>query len=189
MSPFKRRKSFFTQKTVGQKNKKRRGRGLTEYGRQMREKQMLKAIYHTRERQFSNYVKEAMAHRGKGVDIILLFLQTLEQRLDNVVFRLGFAATRLQARQMVTHGHFLVKGRRVDIPSYQTKKDDIIELRPASAQKKVFKDAAERLKKHKPPSWLSLDPVKMSGRIVGKPTFQEAAPPAEIPLIFEFYSR
>jgi len=111
--------------------RKRRPAPLSEYGRQLKEKQDLKAQYNLREKQFKNYVKEVLGKRAHG-DSPELFLQKLERRLDNVVFRSGLASTRKQARQMVSHGHFLVNKRKVDVPSFEVKKGDVISLRPAS---------------------------------------------------------
>lgn len=186
--PFKKRKKFTEERIVGQRVRKRRG-GITEYGRQVREKQLLKALYHIRERQFKRYVTETLAARRKSADIIELFVRKLETRLDNAVYRLGFAKTRLQARQLVTHGHFLVNGRRVDVPSYTLAVGDRIAVRPNSLEKAVFKEKAENLKKAQPPKWLELDLSKLEARVAGQPSLDEAKPPVEIPLVFEFYSR
>ncbi len=176
------------QKIFGQKVRKRRPTPLTEYGRMLREKQELKAIYGLRETQFKRYVREVLKRRGKE-DIANLLIQNLESRLDNVVFRLGFAKTRAQARQMVSHGHFLVNDRRVTVPSLQVKLGDKISIRPGSRNKEIFKDLQERLKKHQEPKWLSLDKEKLEAKVLSKPTLAEANLAVQIPLIFEFYSK
>jgi len=178
------------EKIFGQKVRKRRRAAISEYGRQLREKQKLKALYNLRERQFKKYIKEVMTERGKkGVDIVSLLIQKLELRLDNVVFRLGFASSRSQARQLVNHGHFLVNGRKVNIPSFELRKGDQVQVRAASLKKNFFKKIQETLKKHKIPSWLNFDIQKMEAKVVGLPSFEEAQLPVQIPLIFEFYSR
>jgi len=172
----------------GQKGK-RRTRPLSEYGKELREKQKLKNWYNLRERQFSKYVRAALEARGKVEDTASFLVEILEKRLDNVVFRLGFASSRSLARQMVSHRHFLVNGRPVNIPSYQVKKGDVIKLRPSSAQKNLFKNVKTTLKKYTPPSWLEFNVETLEGKVAGKPNFEEASPPAEISSIFEFYSR
>ena len=172
----------------GQKGK-RRFRGLSEYGRELREKQRLKNWYNLREKQLKKYVVETLAKRGKVEDLTELLIKKLERRFDNVVFRLGLAESRSQARQMVSHGHFLVNGKKVDIPSFQVKKGDKIGVAPSSLKKEIFKKVAVRLKKHQPPSWLKVNPEKITAEVVGEPNIEEAQPPAEISLIFEFYSK
>ena len=172
----------------GQKGK-RRPTPLSEYGKQLREIQKLKSWYNLRERQFKKYVKEVLAKRGKVEDLGEILIRLLEKRLDNVIFRLGFASSRAQARQLVNHAHFLVNGRSVDIPSYQVRKGDVISIKPQKMKKANFQNLKNLLKKHTPPSWLQLDVEKLEGKVIGEPTLQEAAPPAEISSIFEYYSR
>lgn len=172
----------------GQKGK-RRTRPLSEYGKELREKQKLKNWYNLGERQFSKYIRKALGARGKVEDTASFLIETLERRFDNVVFRLGFALSRSSARQMVSHRHFLVNGRPVNIPSYLVKKGDIIKLRPSSAEKNIFKSVKTTLKKYTPPSWLELKVDDLEGKVIGKPNFEEASPPAEISSIFEFYSK
>ena len=169
--------------------RKRRGGGLSDYGRELREKQRLKNWYNLRERQFKKYVMETLEKRGKVENLADLLIKKLEQRLDNVIFRLGFAVSRSQARQLISHGHFLINGKKVDIPSYQLKKGDKITLRASSQKKEIFRKVAPTLKKHQPPSWLKLSAEKMEGEVIGEPNIEEAQPPAEIPLVFEFYSK
>jgi len=168
--------------------RKRRPTPQSEYGRQLQEKQDLKAQYNLKEKQFKNYVKEVLGMKAHG-DSPELFLQKLERRLDNVVFRSGLASTRKQARQMVSHGHFLVNGRKVDIPSFEVKKGDSISVRPSSLQRTLFKNALLGLKKYEAPSWILLDKEKPEITIKLLPSLAEVAPSVEIPLIFEFYSR
>jgi len=172
----------------GQKGK-RRMRALSEYGKELREKQKLRNWYGLKERQFRKYVKGVLAKRGKVEDAGDLLIRLLESRLDNVVYRMGFASSRRQARQVITHGHFLVNGKKVNIPSFQVKKGDKISLNPGSSKKSLFQNLSTILKRHTPPSWIKLNVEKLEGEITGEATLEESAPPAEISAIFEYYSR
>ncbi len=172
----------------GEKGKKRT-RPPSEYGKELREKQKLKNWYNLKERQFRKYVKEVLEKRGKVEDAGALLIRKLESRLDNVVFRMGFTPSRVQARQIVNHGHFLVNGKKVNIPSYQVKKGDKISLQPSSHKKVMFQNLPTILKKYQAPSWIKVNIEKLEGEIVGQPNLEEAGLPAEISTIFEFYSR
>jgi small subunit ribosomal protein S4 len=172
----------------GQKGK-RRPRPLSEYGKELKEKQKLKNWYNLKERQFKNYAKAALGKRGKVEDAAALLIKTLERRLDNVVFRLGFASSRAAARQMVSHCHILVNEKPINIPSYLVKKGDKIQIKASSTKKGISRSLPLILKKHTPPSWLSLEAEKLEGKVKNLPTIEEAAPPAEISSIFEFYSK
>jgi len=172
----------------GQK-RKRRLRALSEYGKELREKQRLKNWYNLEERQFKRYVKETLESRGKIEDAATFLIKKLESRFDNVIFRLGFASSRAQARQLVSHSHFLINGKPVNIPSYQLKKGDKITFHQTSQKKFIFKNLRAKLKKYQPPSWLSLNIKTLTGKVTAVPSLEEAAPPVEIPTIFEFYSR
>lgn len=172
----------------GKKGKRRVG-ALSEYGKELREKQKLKKWYNLREKQFRKYVNEALGHRGKVEDAASLLIKTLESRLDNVIFRLGIASSRAQARQLVSHSHFLVNGRAVNIPSHHLKKGDIIKIKPKSLKKTTFQNLSTRLKKQKIPSWLALSTENLEGKVIGEPSLEEVASPVEISAIFEFYSR
>jgi len=174
--------------------RKRRVRAFSEYGKELNEKQKLKNWYNLKERQFRKYVKGVLEKRGKVEDEALLLVKTLESRLDNVVFRLGFAKSRTQAKQLVSHGHFLVNGKSIDVPSYPAKKGDIITLKPQKVTKnrvptERVQNLKNLLKKYKPPAWLELNVEKLEGKVIGEPSLEEAAPPVEIPAIFEYYSR
>ena len=162
---------------------------LSEYGKELSEKQKLKNWYNLGERQFKKYVKEVLAFRGKVEDATSLLVEKLEMRLDNVIFRLGFASSRIQARQLVNHSHFLVNGKKVNIPSYQLKKGDKISLHPRFLKSKFFQNLQPKLKKQKPPPWLAFNLEKLEAEVKSLPTIEEAAPPAEISSIFEYYSR
>lgn len=166
-----------------------RPKGLSEYGKQLKEKQKLRNIYGLRETQFSKYVNGVLAKRNKTENPAALMVQVLEDRLDNVVFRLGFANSRVLARQLVNHGHFTVNGRKVDIPSFKTKKGDIIAVKESSVEKEYFKNLQASLKKQKVSSWLKLDAEKMQGEILGEAIMEEVALPVEISSIFEYYSK
>lgn len=168
---------------------KRRKSGLSEYGKELREKQKLKNWYNLKETQFKNYVREILKQKNQTEDAETLLIKKLERRLDNVVFRLGLAPSRAQARQLVSHGHFLVNGKAINIPSCSVKKGDKIQVKANSLQKAVFKNVIPNLKKYKQPAWLKLDIGNLEAEVIGEPNLEEAAPPAEIPVIFEFYSR
>jgi small subunit ribosomal protein S4 len=173
---------------------KRRTSALSEYGKELREKQKLKRWYNLSEKQFKKYVKEVLekAHKRTAKsteDAAEVLIRRLESRLDNVIWRLGWAASRNQARQMVSHGHFLVDRKPVNIPSFEVKKGSKISIRPGSKKKAIFENLLSVLKKHQPPSWLELDKEKLEGRVIGLPSLEETAPPAEISSIFEFYSK
>lgn len=176
----------------GIKGKRRLG-GLSEYGRQLKEKQRLKNWYGLSEKQFKNYVTEVLEKSRRGAsalgDAQEALIKKLETRLDNTIYKLGFATSKVKARQMITHGHFTVNGKTVDIPSMHLKKGDKINVRVVSMGKTAFKDMPTILKKIQPPLWLKLDPEKMEGEVIGYPTIDIAAPPAEIQAIFEFYSK
>jgi len=168
---------------------KRRKSPPSEYKKELIEKQKLKYWYGLSERQLKKYVKEVLEKRGKVEDVSALLIQNLEKRLDNVVYRLGFAVSRDQARQLVSHKFFLVNGKPVNIPSFSLKIGDVISLKPQKLKKAIFKDLKERLKKHQVPSWLSLDLEKFEGKVIAEPKVEEVAPPVEVSAVFEFYSR
>ncbi len=166
---------------------KNRPRRPSEYGGQLLEKQKLKLIYGLREKQFKKYFDAAA---GKLGVTHLVMLEMLERRLDNVVFRLGLAPGRRAARQMVSHGHFTVNGRRVYSPSYSVKAGDQIEIRLASQTNKNFGETRTILKKFQPPAWLDLDKEKLSARVAGLPDAGFLAEvPVEMAKVLEFYSR
>ena len=166
----------------GLKKKRRRAGAFSEYGKELREKQKLRNWYNLKERQFRKYVKENPSPS--------LLIQKLESRFDNVILRLGLTGSRAQARQFVSHGHFLINGRPVNLPSYQLKKGDKITIRPASQKKKIFSNLTPLLEKNQTiPTWLKLNAEKLTGEVIGIPTLEEASPPVEISTIFEYYSR
>lgn len=173
---------------------KRRQKTLSEYGRELREKQKLRNWYNLGEGQFRRYVKEILnTHRKKNSrspeDAPTLLIKALESRLDNIIFRLGVAVSRAQARQLISHGHFSVNGRKVKSPGYILKKGDKIIISASGREKSIFQNLPTLLKNKQLPSWLSFDIKTLEGEITGQPSLEEASPPAEISLIFEYYSR
>jgi len=161
-------------------------RMLSEYGRQLREKQKVRHTYGLSESQFKKYVQEAAQERGDKGQILL---QRLEHRLDNVVYRLGWAPSRRAARQIVNHGHILVNGEKVNIPSYEVEKGDVIKLKEKSQKSKMFEHLPTILKKYQTPSWLSLDKKKLEGKVIGEPTPEDIGQVADTAAVIEFYSR
>lgn len=151
----------------GTSKRGRRPKALSEYGIQLRHKQEIKGTYGIRNKQYLNYLKEA-SKSGKGDTQNRLF-EILESRLDNVIFRSGFTDSRATARQIVSHGHILVNGRKINIPSCKAKTGDKIEIRPQSSEKGMFKDIDLKLKKFNPPSWIKLDKEKKMIDISGTP--------------------
>ena len=168
----------------GQHGQKRRKD--TEYGLQLREKQKVKRIYGLLERQFRRYF--SIASRKKGVTGETL-LQLLEQRLDNTVFRMGFAESRRQARQVVRHGMILVNGKKVDIPSYTLKMGDKIAIQEKFKDNTALKRSLETLQKRGVPEWLEVDSGALSGTFKKVPTKDEIALPVQEQLIVELYSK
>lgn len=178
---------YFQRKSYppGQHGKRRRR--ISEYGKQLMEKQKLKIMYGVREKQFRNYFKTASASNEPTNQELL---SLLERRLDNVVYRLGLAVTRAQARQFTSHGHFSVNGRRVTTPSYRVGVGDTIAVRENSQNKKMFNELDVRIKNYEPPVWLSLDKKTRTGtvqRMPGADVLEET--PVELAQIVEFYSR
>ena len=169
--------------------KKRKGGTPSEYKKSLVEKQTLKKWYGLSERQFKRYVEESLEKMDKVDDVSAELISKLEKRLDNVIFRLGFAKTRAGARQLVSHSYFLINGKPVNIASYQVKKEDIIAIKEHKKSKGVFKELANELKRKEIPMWLSLNKDKLEAKTVGEPSLDEVKPPAEISSIFEFYSR
>ncbi len=167
----------------GERAGARRGK-MTQYAQQLREKQKVKRMYGLLEKQFRRLVKEA--ERKEGVSGELL-LQYLERRLDNAVYRLHLAPSRTAARQLVTHGHIMLNGRRVDIPSIRLKAGDEIAIRPKSAKNTYFQSL--EIEESPDLSWLSLNKSKMTAKVTSVPNRDESEPDINEQLIIEFYSR
>lgn len=166
----------------------RRPRALSSFGKQLLEKQKMRYLYGLHEKQFSNYVAKATATHGAVPSDTLYRL--IESRLDNVIYRLGIAATRMQARQLVSHGHITVNGRKVTIPSREVREGDSIGIREGSRGRTVFAPlfVTDR-ETPKTPSWLLFDAKKCEGKVVGTPAFAAGVEIYDIALVLEFYSR
>lgn len=159
---------------------------VSEYGIQLREKQKARRIYGILERQFRLYFEKAESQKGiTGENLLVL----LERRLDNVVFRLGLASSRIQSRQMVRHGHFTVNGHRVDIPSYLVKPGDVIQVREGSKESPYFKELVESIGQKTVSDWLELSAQDLSGKVVRYPGREEIDVPIQEHLIVELYSK
>lgn len=163
-----------------------RNRRQSDYSRQLRAKQKARSIYGVLEKQFRRYYSIAIKTRGITG---LIMLQILEARLDNVVYRMGYAANRAQARQMVNHGHFVVNGRKTDIPSMVMKAGDTIQVREESKKNGLFKDLSEQAEKTNCALWLDRDPKTLSGRVLRMPERGEIDGNLNEQLIVEYYSR
>jgi small subunit ribosomal protein S4 len=169
----------------GQHGKLRKAK-LAGYGLQLREKQKVKRIYGVLENQFRRYFEVADRTRGITGETLL---QLLERRLDNVIYRLGLATSRSQARQLVRHGHFLINGKKVDIPSYSLKPGDVVSVRGTSAQNATIQHAIEEVKGRGIPEWLTFDAGELTGRVNALPTREQINLPVQEQLIVELYSK
>ncbi|MDP9249326.1 MAG: 30S ribosomal protein S4 [bacterium] len=163
----------------------KRPKAPSEYGTQLLEKQKVRFSYGITERQLSNYVKKSAHIKGAGSAPKLY--EMLEVRLDNTIYRMGLAPSRRAARQMVSHGHFIVNAHRVTIPSYELKPGDVIKVREGSKPKKIFENLVERLKDYSAPAWVSFDVGTMEGKIQGRPENKETF--LDLNAVLEFYSR
>ena len=161
---------------------KKRKRRLSEFGLQLREKQKAKTTYGMMEKQFKNLVQAVQLKKGDTKELIVSLLET---RLDNVVYRLGFAKTRFMARQVVSHGHVLVNGKRLNIPSYAVKVDDVISLSPTMQKNKVVLETNEEKAEVLP----FLDKKGLAGKLVRMPKTEDLQVPFDLQLIIEYYSR
>jgi small subunit ribosomal protein S4 len=180
---YSRKCSFERRSTPPGMNTMRR-RKVSEYGLQLREKQKVRKSYSVLERQFRNYFAKADQRKGMTGENLLRMLET---RLDNVVYRLGFAATRRQARQLVNHGHFRVNGLKVDIPSYQVKADDVITVKQGSSAEPIIRQATELVASVAP--WLQADYDALNGKVLKAPERSEIDTPVSEQLIVEYYSK
>lgn len=161
-------------------------RKLTEYGVQLREKQKLRRIYRVLEGQFRNYLTEAERRRGVTGENLL---QLLEMRLDNVIYRLGLASSRAQARQLVSHRFFTVNERRVNIPSYQVRPGDVIAVHESKSQTAIIREARQKSHTRGLPEWLEFDNANLVGKVLSTPTRDQIDTNIQEQLIVEFYSR
>ena len=163
-----------------------RRRKMGDFGIQLREKQKMRRVYGVLERQFRNYFRDAETQSGVTGEALL---QSLETRLDNVVFRLGFASSRAQARQLVAHGHFAVNGTATNVPSCSLKPGDRVEVREGRRGREAFKTVKETLKAHQAPDWLSLDAAKLAGSVANLPRRDQMPLDLAEQLVVEYYSR
>jgi small subunit ribosomal protein S4 len=163
-----------------------RPRRKSSYALQLREKQKARRIYGVLERQFRRYYNMAKRQDGLTGENLLIIL---ERRLDNVVYRLGFASSRSQARQLVRHGHFELNGRRADIPSILVKPGDVISVKEKNKKLTYFKELAKEIEHRPVPDWMSRDSLNMTGRILGFPRREDINIPVNEQLIVEYYSR
>lgn len=170
----------------GQRGKSRRPRRPSDYGLQLRQKQQLKAIYGMLERSFRRYVRRAERMSGVAGETLL---QLLEQRLDNVIYRAGFACSRAQAREWVRHRHFTVNGRVTDVPSFQVRPGEVIEVRERARQISDLLAAREANAAGGSLSWLRVDPEHFRVEIIGVPPREEIEVPVDERVVMEFYSR
>lgn len=165
----------------------KRQRKKTEFGMQLASKQKIRFTYGLMEKQFSKYISKALKNKKETEGAIV---RSLENRLDNVVYRLGYAKSRGQARQLVNHGHFKVNGRPVNIPSYQVVKGDKVELKERSFNNAYFNNVKAEIKKYAEPQWLRIDKEKMAGEVIGIPTLDDSGINHEdLYTTIEFYSR
>jgi small subunit ribosomal protein S4 len=164
----------------------RRGGKLSDYKMQLREKQKVKRIYGVLEKQFRRYYYSAEKQKGiTGTNLLIL----LECRLDNVVYRMGFASSRKQARQLIRHNHFLVVDKKVNIPSYQVKVGDVIQVREGSQKVPAFSEALETVVRRGIPEWMEVDKENFRGTLKALPSREELTMPIQEQLIVELYSK
>jgi len=162
----------------------KRRRAISEYGEQLLEKQRIRVNYGLREAQLAKIVKNSLKKTGAISETII---NELERQLSNMVFRLGLASSRVIARQLINHGHFLVNGKKVTSPSYFVKAGDTISIKPSSQNLLIFKDLLIKIKKYEPPEWLSLDREKLEGKVISLPKNIEI--PFDINLVVDYYSK
>lgn len=167
-------------------NQSGRRRRVSDHGVQLREKQKARYIYGIMEGQFRRYMSQAFKRPGVTGQYLL---ELLERRLDNAVYRLGFAESRRQARQLVLHGHFTVNGRKTNIPSYMLRPEDVIAWKESHKQRDFFKALTEDIPKRPVPSWLDLDTNNMTGKVSSVPSEEDLESAIDTRLIVEFYSR
>lgn len=159
---------------------------LSEYGIQLREKQKMRRTYGVLEKQFRRYFEKAERQKGiTGENLLIL----LERRLDNIVYRLGFASSRKEARQLVSHGHFTVNGKKANIPSMLLRVGDVVQVREKSASSVKFQEMKEQAAYKTPPEWLSVDVENLTGTVLAYPTREQIDTPINEQLIVELYSR
>lgn len=167
------------------KNKKFR-RNQSEYQKQLIEKQKLRLTYGLTEKQFSNYVKAALKNHVNPQETLF---QGLEERLDSVVYRMGLAKTRRMARQVVSHGHVTINGKKMTVPSYKVKKTDVIAVRDGSKGSPMFENLKERLSEYRHPQWIQFDTSALTGNLKESPLFADQDTAVDLGAVFEYYTR
>jgi len=173
----------------GPKGKRRRGRP-SEYSRELREKQRLKNWYGLSEKKLRGYVTETLKKQGQVKNLDQKLIQKIERRLDNIVFRMGFSKlSRKHARQLVSHSFFEVNGKKINAPSFEVNINDVVSVREGKKDKPVIKEIRMILKKRETPPWLKVNKEKLEGKLIKNPSLEEITSPADIPIIFGFYSR
>jgi len=165
---------------------KSRRRALSEFGAQLLEKQKIRFTYGLTEKQLQKYFNKARQKKGVTGDLLL---SALEKRLDNAVYRTGLAASRTIARQLVSHGHFLLNNKKITLPSYSVQIGDIITIKPSSRSKTIFFDLANKLKKHEAPAWLGIDKKNFEIKIKSEPKIDDLPKNFNINMIIAYYSR
>ncbi len=176
----------------GRQGKSTFRRKVSGYGQQLAEKQKLRRWYNLSEKQFRRYVSEILNKPKRYQNPVEGLIQKLEARLDNIVYRAGWADSRIQARQLVNHGHFCVNGRSVDRPSFSVAKDDVVAIKEGRRDRAVFKKLSEKEKEKEKTEtypWLKIDRKKMEVAMLRLPTIEEVSPPAQVSTILEFYTR
>jgi small subunit ribosomal protein S4 len=163
-----------------------RRRKMSDFGTQLREKQKIRRVYQVHERQFRRYFDTAETRPGVTGENLLRLLET---RLDNVVYRMGYAGSRPQARQLVSHGHFMVNGRPTTVPSTQVREGDRVEVRATSAKTEYFKNVKDSLRGAQRPDWVSVDADKLTGAVVSQPRRDQMPLELNEQLVVEYYSR
>ncbi|MFT7557531.1 MAG: small subunit ribosomal protein S4 [Planctomycetota bacterium] len=167
--------------------KGKRPKRMSDYGLQLIEKQKVRFLYGLSEKQFRNYVDKSQISPIKGSTPAVTLFQTIEKRLDNTLYRLGIAPTRRMARQMASHGHFLINDKRTTVPSYALKDGDVISVREGSKQSGLFTELGDRMKSRKQSPWLLWDPKKMTGTVSGAPADPDAF--LNFQSVIEYYTR
>jgi len=162
----------------------KRQRAISEYGEQLREKQRMRVSYGLRESQLEKIIKDSLKKTGVVSETIII---ELERQLSNVIFRLGLAPSRVVARQLISHGHILVNGKKVTIPSYPVKVGDRISIKPSSLNTLLFKNLSVKIKNYNPPEWLTLDKEKLEGKVISLPKNIEI--PFDLNLVIDYYSK
>ena len=167
---------------------KRRMVRTSEYGRELKESQKIKKTYGIQDKEFKKIIQKILKKRGKE-DISNLLIKNIEKKLSNVIFRIGISKSRRGAKQITSHGHFLLNGKAVNIPSINIKIGDKIELKEKSKKSSYFKNSVALIKKEDIPSWISFKKENFSAKVVKEPTVKEVGIKVDIPLILSFYSR